>query len=142
MTAFTTTDTAIEAMKRGAFDYLTKPVDLKQLRGVVAKAIDLRELTLSPPDIESVTQLDAATEAIVGQSPQMQEVYKAIGRVAATDINVLILGESGTGKELVAHAIHHHSRRNTRGVPTERGNGAFDRFVGLFRETLPAEVPL
>jgi two-component system nitrogen regulation response regulator GlnG len=112
MTAFTTTDTAIEAMKRGAFDYLTKPVDLKQLRGVVAKAFDLREMTLSPPDIESVRQLDVPTEAIVGRSPQMQDVYKAIGRVAATDVNVLILGESGTGKELVARAIHHHSRRN------------------------------
>lgn len=112
MTAFTTTDTAIEAMKRGAFDYLTKPVDLKQLRGVVAKAVDLRAMTLSPPDIESGSLLEIPTEAVVGRSPRMQEVYKAIGRVAATDVNVLILGESGTGKELVARAIHHHSRRN------------------------------
>ncbi len=112
MTAFTTTDTAIEAMKRGAFDYLTKPVDLKQLRNVVAKAIDLRHMTLSPPDLADVQQLDAATESIVGHSAQMQEVYKAIGRVANTDVNVLILGESGTGKELVARSIHHHSRRN------------------------------
>lgn len=111
MTAFTTTDTAIEAMKRGAFDYLTKPVDLKQLRGVVSKALDLREMTMAPPELQNVEQLQAAAETIVGRSLPMQNVYKAIGRVAATDINVLILGESGTGKELVARAIHHHSRR-------------------------------
>ncbi|MCA9189253.1 MAG: sigma-54 dependent transcriptional regulator [Pirellulaceae bacterium] len=112
MTAFSTTDTAIEAMKRGAFDYLTKPVDLKLLRSVVVKALDLRRLTLSPPNIETFQHLDASAGAIVGHSPEMQEVYKAIGRVAETDVNVLILGESGTGKELVARAIHHHSRRS------------------------------
>ena len=111
MTAFTTTDTAIEAMKRGAFDYLTKPVDLKQLRSVVAKSLELREMAVAPPEFQNVEQLQTPTEIIVGRSPQMQEVYKAIGRVAATDVNVLILGESGTGKELVARAIHHHSRR-------------------------------
>ena len=114
MTAFTTTDTAIEAMKRGAFDYLTKPVDLKQLRGTVCKAIELRKMTLAPPEFQTVEQLEVAADTIVGRSPGMQEVYKAIGRVAATDVNVLILGESGTGKELVARAIHHHSRRNKR----------------------------
>jgi two-component system nitrogen regulation response regulator GlnG len=154
MTAFTTTDTAIEAMKRGAFDYLTKPVDLRQLRSVVSKAIDLRRMTLSPPDIESVQQLDAEAEIIVGRSPEMQDVYKAIGRVAATDVNVLILGESGTGKELVARAIHHHSRRskqpllaiNCAAIPEslleselfghERGSftGADKRRVGKFEQ--------
>ncbi|MCA9266311.1 MAG: sigma-54-dependent Fis family transcriptional regulator, partial [Planctomycetales bacterium] len=71
MTAFTTTDTAIEAMKRGAFDYLTKPVDLKQLRGVVSKAIDLRQMTLSPPDLEP--QLDVQAESVVGRSATMQD---------------------------------------------------------------------
>jgi two-component system nitrogen regulation response regulator GlnG len=111
MTAFTTTDTAIEAMKRGAFDYLIKPVDLRKLRSVVSKAIALREITLAPLEFQNVDQLETATETIVGRSPEMQEVYKAIGRVAATDVSVLILGESGTGKELVARAIHHHSRR-------------------------------
>lgn len=154
MTAFTTTDTAIEAMKRGAFDYLTKPVDLKQLRSVVAKALDLRRMTLAPPEFEDVQQLDAAAETIVGRSPAMQDVYKAIGRVAATDVNVLILGESGTGKELVARAIHHHSRRskkpllaiNCAAIPEtlleselfghERGSftGAEKRRVGKFEQ--------
>lgn len=112
MTAFTTTDTAIEAMKRGAFDYLIKPVDLKQLRAVVAKAIDRRRMTQVPADADSIGELQIPSETMVGRSPEMQSVYKAIGRVAATDINVLILGESGTGKEVVARAIHHHSRRN------------------------------
>ncbi len=112
MTAYTATDTAIEAMKRGAFDYLIKPVDLHQLRNVVAKAIDLRKMTSTPPEFQTVDQLATPTETIVGHSPAMQDVYKAVGRVAATDVNVLVLGESGTGKELVAQAIHHHSRRS------------------------------
>jgi two-component system nitrogen regulation response regulator GlnG len=112
MTAFTTTDTAIEAMKRGAFDYLTKPVDLKQLRTVIAKALDLRQMTMRPTDLGRVEQMETSTETIVGCSSAMQDIYKAIGRVSATDVNVLILGESGTGKELVARAIHHHSRRS------------------------------
>ncbi len=112
MTAFATTDTAIEAMKRGAFDYLTKPVELKHLRSIVSRALDLREINRPPTEFQNVEQLETPTETIVGRSPQMQEVYKAIGRVAATDVNVLILGESGTGKELVTRAIHHHSRRS------------------------------
>ncbi len=111
MTAFTSTDTAIEAMKRGAFDYLIKPVELKQLRDIVAKAFALREMTLAPADFQEIQQLATATETIVGRSQQMQDVYKSIGRVAATEVSVLILGESGTGKELVARAIHHHSKR-------------------------------
>jgi two-component system nitrogen regulation response regulator GlnG len=114
MTAFAATNTAIEAMKRGAFDYLTKPVDLKQLRAVISKALGLREMTQAPLEFEGVAQLETPTETIVGRSAPMQEVYKAIGRVAATNVNVLILGESGTGKELVARAIHHHSRRSSK----------------------------
>lgn len=111
MTAYTTTDTAIEAIKRGAFEYLLKPVDLRQLRSVVDRAIELSQLSHIPAEFSGVAQLETSAENIVGRSATMQEVYKAIGRVAATDVNVLILGESGTGKELVARAIHHHSRR-------------------------------
>ncbi len=114
ITAFSTTSMAIEAMKRGAFDYLTKPVDLRHLRGVVGKALELRAATLA--SAQSVAMRDTASEIIVGNAPAMQEVYKGIGRVAATDVNVLILGESGTGKELVAHAIHHHSRRSDKSM--------------------------
>lgn len=111
MTAFATTETAIEAMKRGAFDYLTKPVDLKRLRSIVSKALELRQMTRSPSEYQDIETLHTTGDTIVGGSATMQEVYKSIGRVATTGVNVLILGESGAGKELVARAIHDHSRR-------------------------------
>jgi two-component system nitrogen regulation response regulator GlnG len=105
-------DAAIEAMKRGAFDYLFKPLDTSQLRRVVGEAFDvarrMREpavLTENPPD-------EDARGAIIGACPAMREVYKAVGRVAAQDIPVLITGESGTGKELIARAIYQHGRRS------------------------------
>lgn len=112
ITAFATTDTAIEAMKRGAFEYLLKPVDLHQLREVVAKAVELSRLQHVPAVFAAEEGVGEDVDRIVGQSPAMHEVYKAIGRVASLDVNVLILGESGTGKELVARAIYHHSRRH------------------------------
>ncbi|HEY2911008.1 MAG TPA: sigma-54 dependent transcriptional regulator, partial [Gemmataceae bacterium] len=113
MTAHGTTETAIEAMKRGAFDYLLKPVDLHQLQDIVGRALELRRMQ-SPAifdPLEGEPASPAETDRIVGQSPSMQEVYKAIGRVAAQEVNVLITGESGTGKELVARAIYQHSKR-------------------------------
>jgi two-component system nitrogen regulation response regulator GlnG len=110
ITAFATTELAIEAMKRGAFDYLLKPVDLHQLRTVVDKAIDLRRMQAVPAVFDQTTDAEHA-DRIIGQSPAMQAVYKAIGRIAPLDVNVLILGESGTGKELVARAIYQHSKR-------------------------------
>jgi nitrogen regulation protein NR(I) len=113
ITAFTTTETAIEAMKRGAFEYLLKPVDFHQLREMVAKAIELSRLRHVPAVFaEDAIPDDAKVDRILGRTPAMQEVYKAIGRVAPLDVPVLILGESGTGKELVARAIYQHSRRN------------------------------
>lgn len=113
ITAFATTDTAIEAMKRGAFEYLLKPVDLGQLREVVDKAVELSRWRHVPAVFEA-EPFSGSAERIVGQSAAMQEVYKAVGRVAPQDINVLILGETGTGKELVARALFHHSRRHDR----------------------------
>jgi two-component system nitrogen regulation response regulator GlnG len=110
MTAHATTETAIEAMKRGAFEYLLKPVDLHQLREVVARAIELSRLTRVRTVLDEVPD-DPTVDCIVGRCAAMQEVYKSIGRVAPQDVNVLILGESGTGKELVARAIYQHSRR-------------------------------
>jgi two-component system nitrogen regulation response regulator GlnG len=108
VTAFAATGTAIEAMKRGAFEYLLKPVDLHQLRGLVGQAVALRRLhVLAHPPLAAGAEADL----IVGQSAPMQEVYKAIGRIAPQDVTVLILGESGTGKELVARALHQHSKR-------------------------------
>lgn len=111
ITAFATTDTAIEAIKRGAFEYLLKPVELQQLRDVVAQALAISRLRHVPAVFEE-TPTQEKVDRIVGRSTAMQEVYKAIGRVAPLDVTVLLLGESGTGKELVARALYHHSRRN------------------------------
>ena len=113
ITAYATTETAIEAMKRGAFDYLLKPVDFHQLRDVVAKAFELSRLAARAGRLRRGRSRPTTTRSTASSasSPAMQEVYKAIGRVAPQDVTVLILGESGTGKELVARAIYQHSRR-------------------------------
>jgi nitrogen regulation protein NR(I) len=113
MTAYSTTDTAIEAMKRGAFEYLLKPVDLRSLRAVLAKAVELSHLRHVPalfPDEGSADH--ERVDRIVGETAVMREVYKCIGRVTHLDVPVLIEGESGTGKELVARAIYQHSLRS------------------------------
>jgi two-component system nitrogen regulation response regulator GlnG len=110
ITAHAATETAIEAMKRGAFEYLLKPVDLHQLREVVQRALELSRFRHIPAVFGDEEQSGDA-ERIVGRSPAMQEVYKAIGRAASSDVTVLITGESGTGKELVARAIFHHGSR-------------------------------
>ena len=107
ITAHGTTDTAIEAMKGGAFDYLVKPVDLERLSQVLQRAFDAARLMSAP----AVLPTDDVGDRIVGRGPAMQEMCKAIGRIAPQDVNVLILGESGTGKELVARALYQHSRR-------------------------------
>ncbi|HXG13190.1 MAG TPA: sigma-54 dependent transcriptional regulator [Gemmataceae bacterium] len=114
ITAFAATETAIEAMKRGAFEYLLKPVDFHQLREVVARAIELSRLTHVPAVFHEQGEAATGVDRIVGRSSVMQGVYKAIGRMAPQDVTVLILGESGTGKELVARALYHHSRRADR----------------------------
>jgi two-component system nitrogen regulation response regulator GlnG len=112
VTAYAATETAIEAMKRGAFDYLLKPVNFHQLREVVARAVEVSRLGRVPAVFrEEGAADDAAVDRIVGDCPAMQEVYKAIGRVAPLDVPVLITGESGTGKELVARAVYQHSPR-------------------------------
>jgi DNA-binding NtrC family response regulator len=113
ITGHGTTDQAIEAMKLGAFDFLMKPLDIKQLRELVGRAFEISRL-MRVPALMSSTEAPEGSEAsdvLVGRCPAMQEVYKAIGRVAPQNVTVLILGESGTGKELVARAIYHHSRR-------------------------------
>jgi two-component system nitrogen regulation response regulator GlnG len=108
----TTADTAIEAMKAGAHDYLFKPLDIALLRGVVVQAMDLGRLMREPAVVaESPTEAEDHGDTIIGRCPAMGEVYKAIGRVAAKNVIALITGESGTGKELVARAIYQHSAR-------------------------------
>jgi nitrogen regulation protein NR(I) len=111
MTAYGTTQTAIEAMKLGAFDYLLKPFDVPRLQQIVAGALkaarDMRQVVSYQPLLES----EDYEIGIIGRSEPMQNVFKLIGQLAASDATALITGESGTGKELVARAIYHHSRR-------------------------------
>ena len=104
-------DAAIEVMKQGAYDYLFKPLDLEQLRRVVGGALDVVRTMREPAVVVETPSEDDVVGAIIGSCPAMCEVYKAIGRVAAQNVPVLITGESGTGKELVARAIYQHSSR-------------------------------
>jgi two-component system nitrogen regulation response regulator GlnG len=149
MTAQNTMANAIEATKRGAYDYLTKPFDLEQVGALITRALSLRRLTR---DLERLRgELKQRHELVIGRTPAMQEVYKVIGRVAPTDATVLIQGETGTGKELVANTIHYHSDRrgpfvaiNCSAIPNElleselfgyeRGafTGATERRIGKF----------
>jgi len=108
ITAFGTTQTAIEATKFGAYDYLLKPFDIQQLLDLIHRAVNSNRLMSEPV---MLGETGAARDAIVGQSAAMQSIYKEIGRVAAKPVNVLIRGETGTGKELIARAIYQHSDR-------------------------------
>jgi len=110
MTAYGTTETAIEATKMGAFDYILKPFDIPEMLSVIGEALEAGRFMRSPVDMNAVPA-ESSREAIVGRSKCMQDVYKAIGRVSPTDATVLIRGESGTGKELVARAVYQHSLR-------------------------------
>src|SRR5881396_2450887 len=112
MTAYGTTQTAIEAMKLGAYDYLLKPFDVPKLKQLVAGALkaarDMKQVVSYQPLLES----EDYALGIVGRSEPMQNVFKLIGQLAASDATALITGESGTGKELVARAIYAHSKRH------------------------------
>jgi len=114
MTAFGTTETAIEAMKYGAFDYILKPFDIPQMRGLVERALEVSRMMKKIVSLPDREKGEAAEETLVGSSPAMQQTYKMIGQVAPTEVTVLLRGESGTGKEMVARAIYHHSRRGDR----------------------------
>lgn len=112
MTAYGTSQTAIEAMKLGAYDYILKPFDIPQLKALItralqAAAVQKTEVTTFPTKLSA----EELRQTIVGSSPAMQEVYKIIGQVASTTATVLITGESGTGKELIARAINQNSPR-------------------------------
>jgi two-component system nitrogen regulation response regulator GlnG len=149
ITAQNTMANAIEATKRGAYDYLTKPFELDDVRRLIRRAMELRRMTRELEQLRGA--LGERYELVVGKTAAMQEIYKIIGRVAPTDATALIQGETGTGKELVARAIHHHSVRagpfvavNCSAIPHdlleselfgyERGafTGAADRRIGKF----------
>ncbi len=112
MTAYGSVDTAVEAMKRGAYDFIMKPLDVEQLELRVKRALRSRTLETENRELRSQVQRTFRVDNIIGTSPAMLEVFETIEQVAPSRATVLIEGESGTGKELVAHAIHNLSRRN------------------------------
>jgi two-component system nitrogen regulation response regulator GlnG len=131
ITAQDTVKNAIEAMKRGAYDYIAKPFNLDEVRLIVERAIDNHENSKRLETLRASLREAKSLEphqGIVGKSPAMLKIYKTIGRVAEKDLTVLITGESGTGKELVARAIHFNSRRRD------------ERFVPVNIAALPKEL--
>ncbi|MEB2343669.1 MAG: sigma-54 dependent transcriptional regulator [Deltaproteobacteria bacterium] len=111
ITAFATTETAIAAMKEGAYDYITKPFKVDEIKLVVQKALEKKLLASENARLRHELRSERQQRPLVGNSARMHQLYEMIGRVAATKTNVLIVGESGTGKELVARAIHTESDR-------------------------------
>ena len=111
ITAEADSETAIQAIQMGAYDYIAKPLNVKQLAALVERAVRTREFMNVPVALGTDTLGDQTRDVFIGRSPQMLEVFKAIGRVAKQNVTVLIRGESGTGKELVARAIYQHSNR-------------------------------
>ncbi|WP_447972197.1 sigma-54-dependent transcriptional regulator [Nitrospira sp. Kam-Ns4a] len=111
LTAFGSVDTAIQAMKRGAFDYISKPVNLDELVLIATRAVEHKRLVSENRQLRQSLDDHVRMPTLVGQSRKMLEVFKLIGKVAPSQASVLIHGETGTGKELVARAIHDHSPR-------------------------------
>jgi two-component system response regulator AtoC len=112
MTAYGSVDTAVEAMKRGAYDFVTKPLNLDKVEILIARALQGRKLEQENRSLRQQVDERYGLENIVGESPALHEVLDTIRQVAPSSASVLIEGESGTGKELAAHAIHNLSRRN------------------------------
>lgn len=112
MTAFGSLQAAVEAMKRGAYDYITKPFDFEELTLLVRRALEVQSLTRELKLLKAQLKDRQELDEIVGTSPEMQGVFKLVGQVTDSDATVLIAGESGTGKELVARAIHKNSPRH------------------------------
>jgi two-component system nitrogen regulation response regulator GlnG len=111
VTGHGTAETAIEAMRLGAYEYVVKPLDPASLRDVIERAFEISRLMRVPAKLTEAGPNDEDSDVLVGHCASMQEVYKLIGRVAPQPVTVLILGESGSGKELVARAIYHYSNR-------------------------------
>ena len=111
MTAYSSVDSAVEAIKIGAHDYLTKPLDFERLRLTMSRALDHRQVVEEKEGTKSKKRPAIDMVGIIGKSPVMQELLEMISYVAPTEATVLITGESGTGKELIASALHHNSAR-------------------------------
>jgi len=114
ISAFGTLETAVEAVREGAFDYISKPFNINQVKAVVKRALEKKQLLHENQRLRSQLQTIESSTSLVGSSPRMLEVYKSIANVAASKSTVLIYGESGTGKELVAKQIHFNSPRKSR----------------------------
>ncbi len=154
MTAYGSVDTAVEAMKRGAYDFVTKPLNLDKVEILISRALASRKMEQENRTLRQQVDERYGLENIIGESPALREVLDTIRQVAPSSANVLIEGESGTGKELAAHAIHNLSRRNKAKFVTvhcaalspqlleselfghERGafTGAHDRRIGRFEQ--------
>ena len=154
MTAYGSVDTAVEAMKRGAYDFVTKPVNIDRLEMLVKRALRDRETRHEVKELRAKVETQFKIDGMIGRSPAMVEVFDTIKQVAPSKATVLIQGESGTGKELAAHAIHHLSpRANEKFVAVhcaalspellaselfghEKGafTGAFERRIGRFEQ--------
>ncbi|HYQ81630.1 MAG TPA: sigma-54 dependent transcriptional regulator [Anaeromyxobacteraceae bacterium] len=128
MTAYATVADAVEAMKQGAYDYLTKPFDPDAAALVVARAVERKRLREQAASLRRELEGVFSFHNLVGKSPAMREVYRLLEQAAGLDITVLLTGETGTGKELAARAIHYHSGRKER------------RFVPVNCGALPAEL--
>lgn len=114
ITGHGTSELAIEAMMHGAYEYLVKPLELEEIRKTVSRAVRSSQMMRVPASLPQSAETDAPGDLLIGRCAAMQEVYKAIGRVAGQTVTVLLRGQSGTGKELIARAIYQHSARATK----------------------------
>jgi two-component system response regulator PilR (NtrC family) len=121
ITAYTSTKSAVDALKAGAFDYITKPFDIDELRIIVRKAVERKELEDENLHLRSALEEKFTFSNIIGRSQKMQEIFSIVQRIAKTTSTVLISGESGTGKELIARAIHYNSSRRGKFVSINCG---------------------
>src|SRR5512141_596720 len=111
ITAYGSLQSAVEAMRQGAYDYLTKPFQMEEIKLVVEKALERERHINENRELHRELEEQYRFTGIIGKSPGMEEVYELVSSVAATNASVLIQGESGTGKELIARSIHYNSRR-------------------------------
>ncbi len=121
ITAYTSAQSAVAALKAGAYDYLSKPFDVDELKIVLEKAVERRELEHENVYLRQALEERFTFSSIIGKSRRMQEIFRIIERIARTTSTVLITGESGTGKEMVARAIHAHSKQPGRFVSVNCG---------------------
>jgi len=121
ITAYTSTQSAVSALKAGAYDYIAKPFDIEELKIIVRKAVERRELEAENVHLRTALEERFTFANIIGKSAKMQQIFAVVSRIAPTHSTVLITGESGTGKELIARAIHYHSRRNGKFVSINCG---------------------